>query len=54
MLCTAYSPFVFRLVNSKIPGTPLKKGKENVGREMCIRETEPVVWPNDIRGVILL
>lgn len=37
MLCTAYSPFVFRLVNSRIPGTTLKKGEGNVLRGVCTR-----------------
>lgn len=37
MLCTAYSPFVFRLVNSRIPGTTLKEGKGNDVREVCTR-----------------
>lgn len=50
MLCTAYSPFVFRLVNSTIPGTALKKGKGNVLRGVCTGETDAIVWPSDNRG----
>lgn len=49
MLCTAYSPFVFRLVNSRMPVTTLKKGKGNVLKEVCTRETDSVVWPSDNR-----
>lgn len=40
MVYTAYSPFVFRLVNSRIPGTTLKKGKRNVLRGVCTKETD--------------
>lgn len=50
MLCPAYSPFVFRLVNSRIPGTTLKKGKGNDLREVHTRDADPGVWLSDNRG----
>ena len=54
MLYTAYSPFVFRLVNSRIPGTALTKGKGNVLKGVCTRQIDPVVWPGDNRVEILV
>lgn len=49
MLCTVYSPFVFRLENSSIPGSTLKKGRGNVLSGMGIRQTDPIVWLSDNR-----
>lgn len=49
MLCTVYSLFVFRLENSSIPGSILKKGRGNVLRRVGIRQTDPVVWLSDNR-----
>lgn len=49
MLCTVYSPFVFRLENPSIPGSTLKKGRGNGLRGEAIRQTDRVVWLSDNR-----
>lgn len=39
----------FQVLNSRIPGTTLKKGKGNVLKGVSTRETDPVAWPSDNR-----
>lgn len=44
----AYCLFTLcRLVNSRIPGTTLKKSRGSVLRGLCTRKTDPALWPSD-------